>query len=558
MVKAVKNRLKKKNFISYLRTLLSAALCILAAVGVILSPCKTAQASGSDVMPELDSQAASSLSVKMCYTDPNVEDSASEAERIKTMQGVTVKIVQVASLTVQGGSAQYTLLDSYSSSGINFAGMTVTQQAEAAKTLLGMADVSSAFTAVSDENGLASFANLSRGIYLVFQDDDANAAYQVEAIAPMLIAVPYPDTESSVGNSWLYDVTISPKTELDGPKKNGSVTVTKQLFNTKNGYIYSPPDGVTLEFHVGLFTDADCTVRAEGTTDQTLTFANSSTATVVFENLKTDQTYYIAETDGNGNVTSVIFVDDIDFGAFYNDGQSVKLTSSVKDAAISFKNGTPVLPDSYYYSGTLTITKKTQTTSGEAYPMNRTFYARAFADADYTTAVSSVITLNLDGDSSVSVPVNVDIGTEEDSEMTFYVTETDKDGNPLSSDGSAGFTFQLTGGDGKVVLTPESPSAEVVITNVFEKTSEDDPTVTPAETPTVTPTGTPVVTMPEAYGPGHDSGGENNASEHDGTGTSTQPRTGDDTPVIPLLALLAGSAVLTVLSLKRLYRNRRE
>ena len=512
MLRRTPNR-QKKTFGRLAAVLITAALlgCMMV-MGVV--------ASEADRMPDLDAGMTGSLKVTMTYMDPNLE-----TDNVKIMPNVQVKLAQVAGLQVNGGSADYTLLDAYKDTGIELAGMTASESASAAEKLAPLATGSDILTAVTDSNGIAMFDGLEPGMYLVFQDTDANTAYRVDAIATFLIAVPYP-VQATSGNSWQYAVEIQPKTELPGPRNNGVIRVTKQLFNSLSQLGYNPPENQEMVFYVGLFTDEACTVRAAGTSDMPLRFLNSDTATAVFENLTTDMTYYVAETDGSGNVVPSALRGDVIFEALYPNGQSVAITRQNPEGELLFQNATTGLPDGgYYYGGTLTITKKT-VMDGADYETNDVFYAGLFTDKKLRTRYGDVITLKMNGSSSVSVPLEVNIGTSEDESVTYYVAETDKDGKPLGS--GQEFTISLNKTDGKVTLSPAAPDDEVIITNKFtEEVRTEIETEIESETTT----------------------------SQDNEGKS--PRTGDETPIMRYVVLMA-AALAVILGVVLFSRRRRK
>lgn len=500
----------------------------------------------SNRMPELEAGRVCSLKLTMTYTDPNLE-----TDVVKPISDSEVKVAQIASLTVNGGSAEYTLLDAYKETGIELEGMNAEQSNEAAGLLLPLArgqqaangaDAgSSASETVHAEtirqgttgaDGTAFFDNLEAGMYLVFQEPGANSGSRVDDIACFLVQVPYP-VRTEGGNTWQYAVDVYPKTELSGPRDNGVIRVTKQLFNIENELSYNPPENQELVFYAGLFTDEACTVRAEGTSDQPLRFLNSDQAEVVFENLRTDQTYYVSETDGEGNaVASALGADGVLFEAQYPDGQAVSITRQEPEGRLVFRNTTTGLPMGYYYGGTLTITKKTMM-GQEPYDTDQVFYASLFTDAGLRDRYGEVIPLEMSGSSSVSIPLEVNIGTSASDSATYYVAETDENGTPLGS--GQPFSISLNKEGGKVTLTPESPDDEVIITNTFPKDDESEPSV-----------------------PGDDiqSGDHNNSGNIQKEGKSV--RTGDETPIrlfAVLLALSFGAAVLLLFRKTRLKKQ---
>lgn len=181
---------KKYSVFSVLRktAVLLSAILLAAAAALPSLPLTSVLAAeeSTAVMPDLNFAGGYSLSIIMRYT----ENSGSGSQTQKAASNVKVKMVQVASLAVNNGSAEYTLLDKYQSSGITFAGMTASQQETAAKTLKALVSDSDASVAVSGSDGTVTFSSLTPGIYLVWQDDDANSAYGMSAITPMLVAVP--------------------------------------------------------------------------------------------------------------------------------------------------------------------------------------------------------------------------------------------------------------------------------------------------------------------------------------------------------------------------------
>lgn len=505
---------QKKIIQKVLNALAAALLAVcLGAVGVM--------ASEADRMPDLVPDQQGSLKLTMTYTDPNLE-----TENIKTMANVTVKLAKVASLSAEGGSAQYTMLEPYSSLGIQPAGMTASESNEAAVQLAALATGSDVKSGTTGSDGTVTFTGLEPGMYLVFQDAGANGDYRVDAIAAMLLSVPYP-VVSDAGNSWQYQVEAQPKTEMEGPKNNGMITVTKQLFDSETELAYNPPENTELVFYVGLFTDEACTQRAAGTSDQALRFFNSSTAQTVFENLVTDSTYYIAETDGNGNVVASVLKDeDILFAAAYPDGQAVSITRQNPQGTVSFRNETMGLPDGFYYGGKLTVTKKTVKEGGN-YEMDDVFYAALFTDAAFRSRYGDVITLDMNGGSSSSVVLDVNIGNSEDDSATFYVTETDQTGRPLSNDGTHDFSISVNKDGGRVTLSPSSQEDEVVITNDFTEETTESETVWESETEWESETSSTTGT-----------------SRSGGSGGASGPRTGDETPIALYAACLAAAAVV--------------
>ena len=92
--------------------------------------------------------------------------------------------------------------------------------------------------------------------------------------------------------------------------------------------------------------------------------------------------------------------------------------------------------------------------------------------------------------------------------MTYYVAETDKDGNPLSND--SGLAFEVSIDKATVKFNGSQMENTVVITNTYPPETPDTPTT-----------------------PGRSSGGSN-------------VRTGDETPIVRYAVLLAVAAVVLI------------
>ena len=110
----------------------------------------------------------------------------------------------------------------------------------------------------------------------------------------------------------------------------------------------------------------------------------------------------------------------------------------------------------------INITKKVQNSSGAATNVNATFYAAVFTDPQFTNRFGDVVELKLNGTSQVTVSVTVEAPAD-GSSRSYYVTETDKNGNVIT--GGESFGYQI-GIEGSMVTVSESaPTGSVTITN---------------------------------------------------------------------------------------------
>ena len=312
---------------------------------------------------------------------------------------------------------------------------------------------------------------------------------------------------------------------------SADLTVTKTITD-----ISDFPLMATGTFYVALFSDEACTQRVSGVKE--LTFDGTVSASVTFSNLEVGTVYYVSETDEAGEPLLSGAVDDKDFIPVYPDGQTVSIEPDRPHTEFAFKNMFYELPYNYYYYGKLTITKQTFR-GNDPYNTDEVFYAGVFEDSDYTQRLGDVIELAMYGGSETSVTINVAIGNDSNSSRTYYVAETDEDGNVLKN--SPDLEFEVSVDKTEVTLRPKTdgtvPEETVTIRNVFEE--EETETETETETPSQTETtpATETETTPQTTPPGT---------------PSTNPpggnvRTGDDTPVAQIAVVFAVAGVAVIL-----------
>lgn len=308
---------------------------------------------------------------------------------------------------------------------------------------------------------------------------------------------------------------------------NGSIVVTKNL--KVNGTAVGA-DNAT--FYVALFEDAELTQRASAV--KKLKFKNASASTVTFDDLEPGKTYYVSETDENGESILAGLLDD---GTIYTsdfvNGNEVTVDGS---NAVSFDNEFEDLPDGFYYSGNLKVTKVLLGADGNAKKSSDTFYAGIFADADHTKrsdkVSESIIPLSLNGASSASGEVEVYMASA-DEVVKLYVTEVDKNGTPIENVDK--FNYDVTVENSNVTISKDATDARVTITNK-EKAGQ-----TPAGGSDNSSSGT---------------GGDTPQSYSSGSSSVTPVKTGDNTPIMVMVLLLAASALIITTVVVRKRKNK--
>ena len=200
-------------------------------------------------------------------------------------------------------------------------------------------------------------------------------------------------------------------------------------------------------------------------------------------------------------------------------------------------------------TATLTLTKKV-TYKGEPMRVNAAYYIGIFKSSKLTkenllsTASKSVRALPLRNASEYSSVVLKDVNLDNfpNRSITLYFAETDREGNPVQS-GSTGYNISINGQAGNaasVTLNAKNPKAEVVVTNDIIAGGSQEKRLTDG-----------------GSGFAGDSRALAEAQEMANQTTATATKTGDDTPILPLVGLLGGSAAVILIILLIILRRRR-
>lgn len=248
---------------------------------------------------------------------------------------------------------------------------------------------------------------------------------------------------------------------------SGQITVTKKVTYANGG------DFIDLiaqddTFYVNLFTDAAGKYPYKGALPQAIHLVNASAGSVTFSDLA-QGTYYVYETDANGNVIN------LDQQGMHNGSQfmctvdggsntvKLDLKAGPKEGAVNLENVFFDIPTGYSYKGEININKQvlkgtTQTTTDD------TFYAGVFTKGDDGVYnLFTVVQLVQNDTVTVEVPLGGKDGTEP---INYYILETDADGNILDLDV---FEYEVTG-EGTVALSKDNLAGNI---NLVNKIPED-------------------------------------------------------------------------------------
>lgn len=245
------------------------------------------------------------------------------------------------------------------------------------------------------------------------------------------------------------------KDETTPVGEEGKLVVSKLVtFQGRN-------QAVNRTFYVALFSDADCTKKVSNVKE--LKCEGAWSAYTVFEHLK-DGTYYVAETDEEGNK-----LESSEACKIEGNGTKCAITPTQKTAYAVIENQLLIPGDDFLNTlHDLTVTKNV-TLDGNPISdkYNGTFYVSLFTDPYYTNRIDDVKALQIQNGKSTSVSF-IDLA-----DGTYYVAETDKDGNPVEN---TDFGFDVTyDGDIAVSFTEENTDSALGITNnMTERNPEYD------------------------------------------------------------------------------------
>lgn len=403
--------------------------------------------------------------------------------------------------------------------------------------------------AVFEDNGEGE--KLDQGMYLI-QQTNANA-YGV--ISPLLVAIPY----MTDGANWIYDVVAEPK----GAEFNnlGSIQVTKALKYNNDGNLLDTT-AENASYDIGLFMDSQGLYRYGGDNwKQTVTIQNASSNVVTFDNLPiTSKPYYIFELDENGNPITygsgkdgttennlfTVMAGEDPVAENAGTAPEVILDSETnQNASAVISNVYADLPDGYYVTGEITITKSIMD-NGKMINSNYEFYAGIFAQnaqGNVSASPTEIVKLTNNGSVTVEVPLG---GTDGTQPITYMVKETDETGKPV--DQISSFPYTVTG-EGTVNLSMDQTTGTINLTNTLGTNDgyyREEPT-----------TEAPSTREPGSNNNDNNSSSSNNSNRSSGSNrSSSSTKTGDNNQIMLYAGLFAAAVIIGgVVVVRRRRRN---
>ena len=163
--------------------------CMIVIMSIFFGGCSSPVFASSSTLLAIDSTDIGSVEIYLEDTEQNL-----------SKQGVVFGIVKAADVV----NGEFVCEDSFQTLDLDLNSLqTANELAEAAEKFMGLVDTADK-TAVSDENGVVCFENLSVGVYLIY----AIECTEYETIEPFLISIP---TWNQENGSMEYDLIVYPK-----------------------------------------------------------------------------------------------------------------------------------------------------------------------------------------------------------------------------------------------------------------------------------------------------------------------------------------------------------
>ena len=274
-------------------------------------------------------------------------------------------------------------------------------------------------------------------------------------------------------------------------EKSGEIQVTKfvSMVNDDFDVDLIATDAV---FKVGLYTDKAGKHPFGKNNIKEIHLKDSSSSTAVYEDLPSG-TYYVFELDEDGNPITTTDIQgegqnkyscNIDGDDPANTSVEIDLDNDETEGSISLQNIYYQLPEGYKQKADIEI-QKNVIVNKEAVTVNDTFYAGIFTKNDDEEYELYKVTELVQND---TVTVEVPLGGENgDEDITYYVFETDENGNRVEE---TTFAYEISG-EGEVTISAAEKAGTIEITNtrtennnyrlVIEKITEDGEPLAGAE-----------------------------------------------------------------------------
>lgn len=470
-----------------------------------------------------------------------------DLEGTESKEDVQINLYKVGDLSTKKGYFEFTLTEDFTDVPVDLNDMSDAGDNEAVAQKLVEKVKADSIKALksewTDEDGKVTFSGLDHAMYMVSQGN-TNAYGTFNAF---VMPVPYANE-----TGWVYDITITPK--ANRVTTLGRIDVTKMVKGIYDGNLQDVHTN-NATYYIGLFLDPDGIKPYHGKEGiKAVNIIDGNSGTISFSDIPiSDQKYYVFETDKDGNPITYYDLASVENNGFYCMAGEVLGAEGFNTAPVivmeneadgvgsaTISNVYSDLPDGYYYTGEITITKSVKD-GDNIMATDYVFYAGIFAqDADGTVSANptEIVKLTNNGSVTVEVPLGGTDGTEP---ITYTVKETNENGVPVSQDST--FPYTVTG-EGTVNLSMDQTTGTINLVNTLGTPDghyQEEPTT---EAPSTTESGN-----------NNNSSSNNNNSSSSNT-SSRSSKTGDNNQIMLYAGLLAAAVVVGgVVVVRRRRRN---
>jgi hypothetical protein len=299
-------------------------------------------------------------------------------------------------------------------------------------------------------------SDLSLGQYKIVETDSEGDPLETDIVLfGMKLATITYDQQTATLTVAAKDKNITITNTFE--KIKGKIKVNKSITGAASG-----KEDFDETFYFGLFTKEGDQYTLVANSVISANSTNGADFTALFENVELG-TYYVAETDANGNITEA--------GETSGQYKLAEVTGQYSEAVLTNESTAPQaevdIENKYEYFGKINVTKKIFLNDEEKQSYSDSFWVALFDESDQRYGDPKEIEMT-GGDANKVVFENLPFGD-------YVLYETDAQGNKLSGpeSGRTPEWIDITYENNEVSLTEEAPSADVVVNNYFEE--KDDP-----------------------------------------------------------------------------------
>ena len=378
---------------------------------------------------------------------------------------------------------------------------------------------------VSGLSGSASFSNLEKGTYYLAETDEYGNVLSASDIHGTECKIEYSDGgKVSVSASSAQAVIKNVYSSLPkGYRHTATLTITKKL-QTASGEAQT----ATKTFYAGIYRKKDF---SDTPTVVALDLKNASEASAkrrILLSSSNEVNYYIAEVDKSGKRIT----DEASFGYTIQVDQPEVTLKGGEEKHVTITNKTRVSKVTLY------LTKKVyEGTSKKA--VNETFYAGLFKDPEFTQLYAKPIALQLKNKSEITLKLSLNLGAAAGAKI--YVAEVDENGKVVQAGAKFGYDIRVVNATAE--FTQEQTEVQSILLNsVYSSSSEDN--------------WNKIISRD-----GNNIGGGGIGSGSNGGGGASangSVQTGDETPILPYVGVLAAAALVIAVLLVAGRRKRQK